>query len=120
MTKDPYTHKDGIDIFTEHTCKFIDASTVLLPLGRTAYACVMDHFSETQEWVWGSNNRSMISKDDFTEALRAINPESDDLIDDDLLPVTKDHIGRPLREAIAVIVKRLEMLSDMCYIDLEN
>lgn len=102
--------------YTECECKFVEASTILLPLGRRAYASVMDNLSEEQEWNWGNNNRSLISRDDFTEALRNI----DDLFDDDLLPVTKDNIGLSIEEAIKAIVEKLEALSPMCYIDLEN
>ncbi len=101
-----------------NTCKFVDSFTLLEPLGRPAREAVMTHFGETQEWCWGSNNRSMISKDDFITALSSI--DEDDLIDDDLLPITKDNIGMPIKEAIAVIVKRMEPLPAMCYIDLEN
>jgi len=104
--------------YSEMTCKYVDASDILLPLGREGYGSVMTHLGETQEWCWGSNNRSLISKDDFIEALRSIDPDTDLRSDDDL-PI-KDNIGRSMDEALNDIAEKMETLSDMCYIDLEN
>lgn len=92
-----------------NTCKFIEASELFKDCDE-----IFNAFVECDpECVWGSNNRTLVTKDVITDAL-------DKIIDRSEPPYTTEDDVELDTKKVEDFFLRLDALEDDVYIDLEN